>query len=109
MNLEFSSPVLEGNGDINLGKCERIKACIDSFLEKNPRMTLQTVEDKTGVPISTLRRIVNLKGNPQPETVIKVFIALGVISHNTDTTLFSHKRHQSLQSSFSLAFPVCHS
>ena len=77
MNLEFSSPVLEGNGDINLGKCERIKACIDSFLEKNPRMTLQTVEDKTGVPISTLRRIVNLKGNPQPETVIKVFLALG--------------------------------
>ena len=32
-----------------------------------------------------------------------------VISHNTDTTSFSHKRHQSLQSSFSLAFPVCHS
>lgn len=77
VNLEASSPVLEGNGDINLGKCERIKACIDSFLQKNPRMTLQTVEDKTGVPISTLRRIVNLKGNPQPETVIKAFMALG--------------------------------
>lgn len=77
VNIEISSPVLEGNGDINQGKCERIKACIDSFLEANPRLSLQNVEDKTGVPISTLRRITYLKGNPQPETVIKVFLALG--------------------------------
>ena len=32
-----------------------------------------------------------------------------VISHITDTAPFSHERHQSLQSPFSLAFPVCHS
>lgn len=77
MNFEMSSPVLESNGDINLGKCERIKACMDSYLEKNPRMTLQSIEDKTDVPNSTLRRIVSLKGNPQPETAIKIFRSLG--------------------------------
>lgn len=77
VNLETSSPVLESNGDNYSGKCELIKACIDSFLEKNPKMSLQSVEDKTGVPCSTLRRIITLKGNPQPEAVIKIFLALG--------------------------------
>ena len=47
VNLETSSPVLESNGDINQSKCERLKACIDAFLEKNPRMTLQLVEQLT--------------------------------------------------------------
>ena len=77
VNLETCSSALEGNGDNYSNKCERIKACIDSFLEKNPRVSLQNVEDKTGVPGSTLRRIVSLKGNTQPETVIKIFQALG--------------------------------
>jgi hypothetical protein len=69
--------VLEGNGDNYSRKCELIKTCIDSFLEKNPKMSLQSVEDKTGVPCSTLRRIMTLKGNPQPEAVIKIYLALG--------------------------------
>lgn len=77
VNLEDNSPVLEGNGDNYSNKRERIKACIDSFLEKNPRMSLQNVEDKTGVACSTLRRILSPKGNPQPENVIKIFQTLG--------------------------------
>lgn len=77
MNIETSSSALESNGDNYATKCERIKACIDSFLAKNPRVSLQNVEDKTGVPGSTLRRINSLKGNPQPETVIKIFQTLG--------------------------------
>lgn len=77
VNLETSSPVNESNGDINQGKCELIKACIDNYLSSNPRLSLQNVEDKTGVPLSTLRRITYLKGNPQPETVIKIYMALG--------------------------------
>jgi DNA-binding phage protein len=77
VDLEISSTVPDNDGDINLSKCERVKACIDSYLEKNSRLTLISVEDKTAVPHSTLRRIMTLKGNPQPEAVIKVFRALG--------------------------------
>ena len=77
VNLETSSPMLESIGDNYSSKCEQIKTCIDSFLEKNPKMSLQIVEDKTGVPCSNLRRIISLKGNPQPESAIKIFLALG--------------------------------
>lgn len=99
VNLEVSSSVLESNGDINLSKCELIKACIDSYLERNPRMTLQTIEDKTGVPISTLRRIVSLKGNPQPETVIKVFVTLGF---DNELTLYMKDYHPDIASVMAL-------
>jgi len=78
VNLETSSVVSDNDIEINTGKCERIKACIDSYLEKNPRLKLINVEDKTSVPHSTLRRIMNLKGNPQPEAVIKIFRSLGL-------------------------------
>lgn len=77
MDLESSSSIIENDGEINSSKCERVKACIDSYLERNPRLTLINVEDKTSVPHSTLRRIMNLKGNLQPEAVIKIFRALG--------------------------------
>jgi hypothetical protein len=76
VNLEPTSRS-EGPGDNNSSRCERIKTCIDAFLEKNPRLSLQSVEDKTGVPSSTLRRIFSLKGNPQPEAAIKIFSSLG--------------------------------
>jgi hypothetical protein len=78
VDLESSSSVLETDGDINSGQCERVKACIDAYLIKNGNLTLMNVEDKTSVPHSTLRRIMNLKGNPQPEAVIKIFLALGL-------------------------------
>ncbi len=78
MNGEIHTPQpIESGGDISTAKCEQVKACIDSYLSKNTSMSLQSVEDKTGIPISTLRRIVALKGNPNPETVIKIFLALG--------------------------------
>jgi len=77
VNLEPNSTTVEADGDINLNKCERVKARIDAYLSLNPRLTLQNVEDKTSVAYSTLRRIVNLNGNPQPEAVIKIYQALG--------------------------------
>lgn len=77
MNLENSSSVYENDGDTNLSKCKQVKACIDAYLLKNPNLTLVNVEDKTSVPHSTLRRIMNLKGNLQPEAVIKIYRALG--------------------------------
>lgn len=67
----------EGDGDISTAKCESIKACLDSYLQKNPKLSLQSIDDKTGIPISTLRRIINLNGNPNPESVIKLCRALG--------------------------------
>ena len=67
----------EGDGDISTAKCESIKACLDSYLQKNPKLSLQSIDDKTGIPISTLRRITNLNGNPNPESVIKLCLALG--------------------------------
>jgi len=41
-------------------------------------MFFRSIETKTGVPYSTLRRIVQLQGSPQPEAVIKIFMALGL-------------------------------
>lgn len=77
MNLD-SNPETVESGENNLfNRCERIKIHIDNYLSRNPRLSLQSVEDKTGVPGSTLRRIVSLKGNPQPEAVIKIFQSLG--------------------------------
>jgi hypothetical protein len=55
----------------------QVKNCIDNFLSTRPNLNLQNIEDKTTVPYSTLRRIMTLKGNPQSETVIKIFNTLG--------------------------------
>lgn len=99
MNTVISSPVLESTGDINLKKCEQIKACMDSFLKKNSKMSLQTIEDKTGVPISTLRRIMTLKGNPQPETAIKIFVTLGF---DNELTLYMKEFHPDIATAMAL-------
>jgi hypothetical protein len=77
VNLEINSINVETDGEINLKKCERVKTCIDAYFTMNPRLTLQNVEDKTSVPYSTLRSIMLLNGNPQPESVIKIYQALG--------------------------------
>lgn len=77
MNLETNTTKAEADGVINLNKCERVKSRIDAYLSTNPRLTLQSVTDKTTVTYSTLRRIVNLNGNPQPEAVIKIYQTLG--------------------------------
>jgi hypothetical protein len=77
VNLENSSSVLENDGDINLSKCKQVKACITSYLLKNSSLTLVNVEEKTSVPHSTLRRIMNSSGNPSAEAVIKIFRSLG--------------------------------
>jgi DNA-binding phage protein len=78
MDNEIHPPqTLEPDTDISKDKCERIKALIDSYLQNNPKLSLQNVETKTGLPISTLRRIVNLTGNPNSENVIKLCRALG--------------------------------
>ncbi len=78
MNLENnSSEVISNDGDINAKKCDRVKACIASYLLKNSNLTLVNVEDKTSVPHSTLRRIMNGTGNPSAEAVIKIYMALG--------------------------------
>lgn len=88
MNLENSSPVVITNdGDINTNKCERVKACIASYLLKNSSLTLVNVEEKTSVPHSTLRRIMNGSGNPSAEAVIKIFRSLGY-----DNELVSYMR-----------------
>lgn len=78
MNLEIPTPPPRST-EIALcrAKCESIKVCIETYLAKNPLMSLQSIETKTGMPISTLRRIVNLQGNPNPENVIKLCLALG--------------------------------
>ncbi|HAZ13892.1 MAG: hypothetical protein A2X86_12945 [Bdellovibrionales bacterium GWA2_49_15] len=62
---------------ITTRKCEQIKSCIDFYLSKRANLNLQSVADKSGVPYSTLRRIIQINGNPQPEAAIKVFMALG--------------------------------
>jgi hypothetical protein len=54
-----------------------VKNCVDGYLSKRPNLNLQSVADKTTVPYTTLRRLIGLKGNPQPETVIKIFSSLG--------------------------------
>ena len=77
MNLETNSPKAEADGEINLNKCERVKACIDAYLALNQRLTLQNVSDKTTVSYSTIRRIVNLNVSPQAEAVIKIYQTLG--------------------------------
>ena len=77
VNLELNSTAVDTEVNINLSKCERVKARIEAYLSVNPRLTLQNVEDKTSVAYSTLRRIMNLNGNPQPEAVIKIYQALG--------------------------------
>lgn len=77
MSLEGNSTFTENEGEINLNKCLRVKACIDSYLSKHPRLTLINVEDKTTVSHTTLRRIVSGKGNPQAEAVIKIYRGLG--------------------------------
>ncbi len=88
MNLESSSPVVGTNdGDINSNKCERVKACIASYLLKNSNLTLVNVEEKTSVPHSTLRRIMNGTGNPSAEAVIKIYRSLGF-----DSELVSYMR-----------------
>lgn len=63
--------------DINLRKCVQVKNGIDNYLSKRPNLNLQSIADKTTVPYTTLRRLNSLNGNPQPETVIKIFNALG--------------------------------
>lgn len=77
MNLETNTTKVEAGGEINLNRCERVKARINAYLTLNPRLTLQNVAAKTTVAYSTLRRIVNLNGNPQPEAVIKIYQTLG--------------------------------
>lgn len=80
MDLESSHTVVENDGDINASKCQRVKACIDLYLQRKPSLTLMNVKDKTLVPHSTLRRIMNLEGNPTAEVVIKIFRSLGLDS-----------------------------
>lgn len=101
MNLENSSTIQTNEGEVNLNKCERVKACIESYLEKNPRLTLVNVEEKTTVPHSTLRRIMGNKSNPQPEAVIKVFRGLGF-----DQALFQYMKdfHPEIASVMGLKF-----
>lgn len=65
------------NDELSKRKCENIKVLIENYLSKNSRLTLQSVEDKTSVHYSNLRRIMLLQGNPQPEAVIKIALSLG--------------------------------
>lgn len=104
MNLENSSPVvLTNDGDINATKCERVKACIASYLLKNSSLTLVNVEEKTSVPHSTLRRIMNGSGNPSPEAVIKIFISLGY-----DNELVSYMKDYHLEIATIMAMKNSH-
>ena len=77
MNVEENSVLNNRDNDIQMNKCERVKACISSYLQKNSSLTLVNVEERTSVPHSTLRRIVNGSGNPSAEAVIKIFRSLG--------------------------------
>lgn len=77
MGLEHTINSLEASSNVSIAKCGKIKSCIDSFLLKNAALSLQNVEDKTRIPITTLRRIISFRGNPNPETVIKIFLSLG--------------------------------
>lgn len=62
---------------VEILKCERIKEIVDNYLSKNPNHSLQNICNKTEVKYSTLRRIVNLDGNPDLETSSKIFNGLG--------------------------------
>ena len=77
VDIDFSPPTPESDGDIQIKKCEWIRDCIEAFLSKNTRLSQQSIEDRTGVSVSTIRRFLSLKGNPNPEVVIKIFTALG--------------------------------
>ena len=62
---------------IRIKKCSILKEHIDDYLREKQYLSLQNVSEKSHVPISTLRRINNLEGNPGIETVAKIFKALG--------------------------------
>jgi len=77
VNVETTPIAVDRDNDIQISKCERVKTCISSYLLKNPNLSLVNVEEKTSVPHSSLRRIMNGSGNPSAEAVIKIFRSLG--------------------------------
>lgn len=77
VNIDTTSNVEESTKDQTREKCERIATCIESYLTKYPHIALTNIFERTGVPETTLRRILQLKGNPQPEAAIKILQRLG--------------------------------
>ena len=77
MNLDTTSNVDESTKEINVAKCRRIATCIESYMKKYPHIALTNVFERTSVPETTLRRILQFKGNPQPEAVVKILQRLG--------------------------------
>ena len=78
MNLEnSSSSVIDMDEVIRVNKSKWVKRHLDAYLE-NPNLSLRSFETKSGVPYSTLRRITQLEGCPQPEAVVKIFLTLGL-------------------------------
>ena len=63
--------------DQNVKKCRFLTACIDYYLSTRKKQTLYSLEKKTGIHYSSLRRIVQSKSKPVVETAIKLLNALG--------------------------------
>ena len=63
--------------DQNIKKCRFLTACIDYYLSSHKKQSLYSLEKKTGIHYSSLRRIVNNSSKPTVETAIKLLNSLG--------------------------------
>lgn len=77
MKVENFSDLDIRRTNIQTKGCERVKAVLDSYLA-NPNLSIKSLETKTGVPHTTLRRIIKNEYDPKPEAVIKIFRAFGL-------------------------------
>ncbi len=95
VRMRIDTNTHEANSPSDVAQCERIKILIESYLSKNERLTLQSVATKTSVPMSSLRRIINLNGIPSSENVIKICRALGF---DLELELYLNKYHPEIAS-----------
>ena len=57
---------------------EQLKGVVDGYFEKYPHMSINALAQRSGVPATTLRRIINktVKGDPAPHTVLNIISAV---------------------------------
>lgn len=77
MDFEQLDHIKDANNPHAKG-CERINTVLFNGYLKNPNLSIKSLEAKTGVPHTTLRRIVKNESDPNPAAVIKIFRAFGL-------------------------------
>lgn len=77
MDFEQFDHIKEANNSHAKG-CERINTVLFNGYLKNPNLSIKSLEAKTGVPHTTLRRIIKNESDPNPAAVIKIFRAFGL-------------------------------